>query len=194
MFQALGASVASVQVATPPVLLPPNLLAPRLELCIPATAVTTMFTSGPNCEAAGAKRGAPPIDDDPDIGPLEESSRAAARRKRARRSCCIPTRCLIRNCQLKWIVDGLRARFIEHIEGHTRPYRCPVGNCQQEFPRVNNLNRHAHKRHNVLRNYTTNDLLEPGEIHDRVRKFRTIQELVVLLKALRYDCVEEYLY
>jgi len=78
----------------------------------------------------------------------------------------------------------------EHLESHTKPYVCHVGDCSLRFSRMSNLNRHRQTQHRIPQEYNlrTSDVLAVGEIHHRIRRHQTHDELIFLLQLLRFIC------
>ncbi|KAF8455702.1 hypothetical protein BGX38DRAFT_1166261 [Terfezia claveryi] len=114
------------------------------------------------------------------------------RMKRFPQSDKFPTKCPIKNCELEWKVKG-RNSLIEHIEAHTQPYCCTISReCNLTFSRISNLNRHRETRHGCLltgkQKLRTEDVIEVGEIHHRIRRFESLTQLRRLLEALGFTC------
>ncbi|RPB24709.1 hypothetical protein L211DRAFT_877158 [Terfezia boudieri ATCC MYA-4762] len=67
-----------------------------------------------------------------------------------------------------------RSRFIEHIETHTKPYIC------------RNLNVHRQKRHffSSSSNLFYADVIQIGGVHDQIRTYRDLEDLISLLQSL----------
>lgn len=106
----------------------------------------------------------------------------------------LPKECPIQDCPLEWKVRG-RGSLIEHIEAHTLPYRCTISrNCNLKFSRISNLNRHRESQHGSitkrLPRLKTEDVIEVGEIHHRIRKFESLPQLKRLLEALGFSCCD----
>ena len=80
--------------------------------------------------------------------------------------------------------------FSEHIESHTKPYVCSVKNCELRFSRMSNLNRHRQTQHRIPQEYhlRTRDVLVEGEIHDRIRRYQSLDGLIRLLRHLGFPC------
>ncbi|KAF8427591.1 hypothetical protein BGX38DRAFT_1235023 [Terfezia claveryi] len=94
-------------------------------------------------------------------------------------------RCPVDGCSYN--KPGLkRVSFIDHIEGHTKPYVCCVLNCEMQFTRIASLNKHRHTQHSIPDVYdlSVSDAIKDGSVHHKIRNYETREDLISLLLSL----------
>jgi len=106
-----------------------------------------------------------------------------------------PSRNLIDLLCCVYLLMGEMSDCSEHIEAHTHPYRCTISQqCSLTFSRISNLNRHRETKHGSLvvgkQKLKTEDVLEMGGIHHRIRRFESLTQLRRLLEALGFTCCD----